>query len=103
MRDDGGPAFPTEPKNHGYEGSEGTGSGSGMSLRDYFAAKAVAAMVACHQQHNIDTRDPSRAEEGLLNFTEPDCQGMMTKIDCDGRTMAETAYYIADEMLKARL
>lgn len=36
---DGGPAFPTVPKNHGYDESQGTGSGPGMSLRVWLAAQ----------------------------------------------------------------
>lgn len=35
----GGPAFPTEYETHGWVGT-------GMSLRDYFAAKAMAAMIS---------------------------------------------------------
>lgn len=42
------PAFPTVPKNHGYENALGTGSSSGMSLRDYFAAKAMQASIMAY-------------------------------------------------------
>lgn len=46
---DGGPAYPTEPIHHGYaEGTNpaGTGAGSGMSRREYFAAAAIQGMLA---------------------------------------------------------
>lgn len=36
----GGPAFPTQIDNHAHLGTQG------MSLRDYFAAKAMQALVA---------------------------------------------------------
>ena len=49
---------------------------SGMSLRDYFAAQAMASMV---DLHGLD-------EFGYIN----------------GKSVAMTAYAIADEMLKVR-
>ncbi|ARK42612.1 hypothetical protein [Burkholderia pseudomallei] len=55
---DGGPAFPEVPGDcNGYEGK------SGMTLRDYFAAKAMAGMLAypgCESRgshHNNNTPD----------------------------------------------
>lgn len=48
-KNDGGPAFPTTPVNNGYDHTttgNGTGSGVGMTLRDYFAAKAMASCYA---------------------------------------------------------
>lgn len=39
-------AFPTEPRNMGYEGSDGTGASPGMTLRDYFAAAALMGLAA---------------------------------------------------------
>lgn len=58
----GGPAFPTE-----------TFQVEGMTLRDYFAAKAMQALVS-----------------------DPSWQGMTTGV------AAATAYEVADTMLKAR-
>ncbi len=58
---DGGPAFPS-PHYHGY----------GMTLRDYFAAKAIEGLIAY------------KSEDAPL------------------KKMANTAYKIADAMLKAR-
>ena len=46
MKDNGGPAYPTVPKNHGYEDSYGTGSGAGMTMLDYFAGHALAGLLS---------------------------------------------------------
>jgi hypothetical protein len=69
-KNDGGPAFP-----HLHESSQRinqTEMHGGMTLRDYFAAKAMQGMMADH------TRDNSPAE------------------------ISEWAYKIADAMLKER-
>ena len=66
----GGSAFPTTIHNYG----DGMYSSEGMTLRDYFAAKALHSM----QSLSIET------EDGL-----PD-------------QMAKWAYAVADAMLKAR-
>lgn len=65
---DGGPAFPSRADD--LNGDPKTG----MTLRDYFAAKVLAGMMA----------DPN----------------LPPKMSASG--IAETAYCIADEMLKAR-
>ena len=45
----GGPAFPEVPGDcNGYEGKPG------MTLRDYFAAKAMQAYIARLQPHDMD-------------------------------------------------
>ena len=59
----GGPAFPTETDFHFFHG---------MTLRDYFAAKAMQAILS----------DP--------NYSSPDDK------------LAEASYWIADAMLRAR-
>lgn len=71
----GGPAFPV--------GSGDMRDPTGMSLRDYFAAKAIQGL-ACSDQ----TLWPSGADES----DDP----------TDALFMARTAYMIADAMLKAR-
>jgi hypothetical protein len=63
----GGPAFPSH-------GSMGEVAQEGMTLRDYFAAKALAGICA-----NTD----NRAYKGQMDF-------------------AVVAYVLADAMLKAR-
>ena len=65
MKDTGGPAFPAHPS--------ALGDHDGMTLRDYFAAKAMQGMLA---------------ENG---------GGAAHTID-----LAKFAYWIADAMLKAR-
>lgn len=64
MKDYGGPAFPF-PHPHGKE--------DGMSLRDYFAAKAMQGLIV----------DPDRADQ--------------SREEC-----ARLSYLMADAMLKAR-
>ena len=69
----GGPAFPRNILDHGHGVT--TTHESGMTLRDYFAAKAM---------------------QGLLELTPQDKQQWTNKM------IAETAYTIADAMLAAR-
>lgn len=64
----GGPAFPTDTDNYG-----SNYSGKGMTLRDYFAAKAMQGMVTAE-------------------FGTP----------YQPRLWAKTAYDMADAMLEAR-
>lgn len=65
-RDDGGPAF---PRDHAHDGH------NGMTLRDYFAAKAMQAMLAAQIKALGDATIPN---------------------------VAKDAYRMADGMLKAR-
>ncbi|SFQ46484.1 hypothetical protein SAMN05216229_12343 [Geopseudomonas sagittaria] len=69
---DGGPAFPIKEHLDSYW--------SGMTLRDYFAAKALAALIS------------SVKERFDLGESYPD----------NNLRFAKTAYAIADAMLKAR-
>jgi hypothetical protein len=80
MKDDGGPAFPLHtPRTHehasetGYLGTDFT---MGMTLRDYFAAKAMQSMLGMGYAEVTDMTGTHR--------------------------MSEAAYIIADAMLKAR-
>lgn len=70
---DGGPAFPVYPKHEGTLSKEIKDT-LGMSLRDYFACRAIQGMVA----------NPRLKDE---------VSNMM---------IAEEAYDVADAMLKAR-
>ena len=70
---DGGPAFPLQSI-----GPDFAPGYAGMSLRDYFAAKAMNAFVT-----------------GLLSDGEPVTQS-------DNKDIARRAYEIADAMLAAR-
>jgi hypothetical protein len=63
----GGPAFPVTSDNYANPNSEG------MTLRDYFAAKAMQAIITNHKLE-----------------------------DCDDFVVAANAYQLADVMMKAR-
>jgi|688.fasta_scaffold1763371_2 hypothetical protein len=77
MINDGGPAFPvstrpwSEYEPYGHQDSDSTWQYGGMTLRDYFAAKAMQALIPSGQ--NVDSMK-----------------------------YAESAYALADAMLKAR-
>jgi hypothetical protein len=71
--DDGGPAFPHEATAIHY-------GNSGMSLRDYFAAKALPACVSTFMENG-------------------DARGMVWD---DYDDLARSVYRIADAMLRAR-
>lgn len=71
--DDGGPAFPL-PRNHS-NGDAIYAPGDGMSLRDYFAAKALCEYLAAHMA------DDKQVDEDVV---------------------ADCAYSMADAMLRAR-
>lgn len=74
-RNDGGPAFPWEVRSLDSAGQERTqASYGGMSLRDYFAAKAMQGLIASNDEGAGD-----RIEE-----------------------LPEYAYMIADAMLQER-
>jgi hypothetical protein len=74
-KDTGGFAFPVH-------GSMGEVAWEGMTLRDYFAAKAMAAMIAQYPCQAIDDEDGGRS--------------------IDNAALAVDAYSIAEEMLEAR-
>lgn len=71
-KDTGGPAFPTMQYEHG-------GDEDGMSMRDYFAAKALQSHIL------ID-----------------DVFAAISKGQVDPQTICEACYMWADVMLKAR-
>jgi len=72
MNNTGGPAFPTtKPLEHWGDPNQG------MTLRDYFAAKAMQGMLAANGDSN-----------GYLEYEE--------------KTVAANSYKLADAMLKAR-
>lgn len=80
---DGGPAFPSDQMIAYNQKARG------MTLRDYFAAKAVAALIAEPEWHNSDS--------GLcFRLNGKRCSG-------DAATdFAKAAYAMADAMLAAR-
>ncbi len=83
----GGPAFPTiryeeaERNNTGVSAYASCTDTKGLTIRDYFAAKAMQAMLAdCEQILRIIERVGDNWKDGLVS----------------------TAYSVADAMLKAR-
>lgn len=87
QRDDGGSAFPeiTTEREYHYEHDrhwENTHSYGGMSLRDYFAAKAMQALISTPSYFGHFDKMPGGYDE-----TE---------------RAAKMAYDFADSMLKAR-
>ena len=71
----GGPAFPDGSIN-----AWGNANNSGMTLRDWFAGKAIQPLMVTFLQANNDLLDPGGWMDGL----------------------ASDAYSMADAMLKAR-
>ena len=71
-KETGGPAFPSHPVM-----GQISAPCLGMTLRDYFAAKAMQGMIAANGDAN-----------GFLEYEE--------------KTVAANAYKLADAMLKAR-
>ena len=101
-KDEGGNAFPnchvppvSEPEEPIQLGSGWTGS-SGMTLRDYFAAKAMQAIVSNPDCQNVQrhcTTERSHEVMGTETIQLPE-----TIADA----IASNAYFMADAMLKAR-
>ena len=85
MKDDGGPAFPHDVNSITFsEGNEeGVLIGQGMTLRDYFAAKAMATYLL-----NV----------GILWTGKPPSAESLAVI----KEVSEAAYAVADAMLAAR-
>jgi len=84
MSNTGGPAFPCHPgiENPIYDG---------MTLRDYFAAKASEEDIKAHQ------------EGGVKEQVVDDMNGRKRIVHCNVRYTREQAKYrYADAMLKAR-
>ena len=81
-KDDGGPAFPKplDPYPNMQDARSGT---EGMSLRDYFAAQALALMM----------REGTEALAAQMD--EPDLDGLFERT-------ARFSYRMADAMIKAR-
>lgn len=82
-RDDGGAAFPQDT-GHGTPCG-----GEGMTLRDYFAAKAMAALI---DGYDYEAREKSITKADRTGFDD----------NPHASQLAEEAYIVADAMLKAR-
>jgi hypothetical protein len=80
MSNTGGPAFPTTVHNYG----DGMYASEGLSIRDYFAAKAMQGLISDEDwRESADWRE-EKFEESAADYT------------------ACAAYVMADAMLRAR-
>jgi hypothetical protein len=97
MNNTGGPAFPhvADLVQHSPNGGITTKpiTSNGMALRDYFAAKA---MPFTYQFWMTDYYHPDAVDAEIR--AEESREGLTTVVDL----IAETAYAMADAMLKAR-
>lgn len=78
-KENGGPAFPRAETEH-------RRGQTGMSLRDYFAAKALLALIS----------EPQWGESTSLGFS------IGPKTDDQAKNYAVASYVLADAMLEAR-
>ena len=78
MKENGGPAFPVIETVYGARGSEISIAHPGMSLRDYFAAKAMAACIS-----NMNAN-------------------LGVSYEANNKNLAMASYAIADAMLSER-
>lgn len=96
--EDGGPAFPLViPPNQDYSEFD-----RGMSLRDYFAAQAMAAFLGSVRKTDRQVGVNSRRQDhcaSAIDFTEPDLE---FGDEINGDTIASVAYECAEAMLAAR-
>jgi len=90
MREDGGAAFPgpTQPEWATHESGERYLIGTGMSLRDWFAGRAMQALV-----HHAFNHIAEESEDG--DAMTPEARRVLSDI-------GEVAYHIADAMLAQR-
>lgn len=86
---DGGPAFPTTEWGRTQDGSVAQQSIGGMSLRDWFAGKALAALIA---------KFPLLTDTEGTHGEKHDLDELMQV----GRDLAASAYEYADAMLAER-
>jgi len=91
---DCGPAFPVNGPN---------GDHPGMTLRDYFAAKAMQAIIGCYKNTLLGDRnfDDSHDFSTFARDIAIDKNGQTSENEgCN--EVAQDAYAFADAMLKAR-
>lgn len=91
---DGGPAFPVNGPN---------GDHPGMTLRDYFAAKAMQAMLSCYKDTLLGNRaDGNDYDYSTFNREMSIDKNRQTSENEGCKEIAQDAYTFADAMLKAR-
>ena len=103
---DGGPAFPVFPSreyNSYQDRYYDTNGNPGMTLRDYFAAKAMQAIIGCYKNTLLGDRnfDDSHDFSTFARDIAIDKNGQTSENEgCN--EIAQDAYAFADAMLKAR-
>jgi hypothetical protein len=96
---DGGSAFPrVESYRSGDTGRDEVGTFGGMSLRDYLAAKAMAALIDGYDHEIRCASHDSKKRTGFDDQPWPDGSDDSTWAS----QLAGEAYLIADAMLLAR-
>lgn len=69
--DDGGPAFPIPPCGTGDPRDGMTTGSDGISIRDYFAAKAMQGMLASDSEDKISAwQNPEKAAAWAYQFAD---------------------------------
>lgn len=108
MKDTGGPAFPgnvaaTTNANHEPIVYDSMGQGiAGMTLRDWFAGQAMAAIVSCYRETLIHDKGEETERRHYISF------GRSLAIDPNNKTgeydgcieIAAEAYLFADAMIE---
>lgn len=91
MKDNGGQAFPVPPMTVNSSTGDQYYAMEGMSLRDYFAAKAMRGLIA------EGTRPSHRC-------TASDCDGNTHFLDeTEADIIARESYFMADAMIAERI
>lgn len=84
-KNDGGPAFPVQTQSVQERGVLTHETVGGLSMRDYFAIKALQGLLACNNDDDYEEETQKRNDYAAY---------------CDN--FAESAYDMADAMLRAR-
>lgn len=91
-KDKGGPAFPVHPDMAAKIGCVNSETDAGMTLRDYFAAKALPSVLSSWLETTKDWDDGNE----LTDFNEPEGFSSLAA------AIAEGSYAVADAMMYAR-
>lgn len=105
-KDDGGAAFPHKEYetaiDHGNGGYEYHDASPGMSLRDYFAAAALPAILQNKDYYNRKACKHEIKKGNLTSWGECNTLTDVEALAHDAEMCAIASYAIADAMLQAR-
>jgi hypothetical protein len=103
--EDGGPAFPVSTRHEdgkwGHQDGPTTWQCPGMTLRDYFAAKALTGFMSSFQAINRE-RPEWKSDEPANDWITPDVEAAETDDTASPANVAAACYTLADAMLAAR-